>query len=99
MSETRNIDRPHWLPSAAALLVLSALLFCGQIAETAHAEVDCEHESCSLCVGSAADDTLVGDGASPTAPQCNARIAPTVSTEYLPASQAQTLYIRGPPTH
>ena len=98
MSAFRNSFRTRWWLQNAALSVLCAMLVGGQVSETAHAEVDCEHESCSLCVGSSANDALVGDPESPSASYCVLRIAAPESNHFHPSFPTLTRSIRGPPS-
>ena len=98
MRAIRNSLSARRWPQSAALLLLCTLLFAGQIAETAHAEADCEHESCSLCVGSGADDSLAGDFESLTGLCCALRSDAAEPTHSHPSFQFLARCIRGPPS-
>ena len=79
------------------MAVLVALFVGGQFESAAHAEIDCEHGTCSLCVGSPADSALIGDTAQPGSSRCKALGASPVPAGahlvHLPSAQL----IRGPP--
>ena len=97
MSRVRHPFRGFRLPPAAALIALGALLCCSQFAASAHAEVDCEHDSCGLCIGSAGDSSLVNDPPLRVVPSCKRKAEPAVSSGARSVSPPMALVIRGPP--
>ena len=97
MSTTRDTYRGLRLPPSLALVALSALLVCSQIATVAHAEIDCEHERCGLCIGLASDSALVDDAAPRVTPRCQRRVEALVSSSTDSACPRTVRFIRGPP--
>ncbi len=98
MSEIRNSFRERRLPQGVALVMLCALLVCSQIAALAHAELDCEHEDCSLCVGPASNDALVGESELTAKPPGEQRVESPIPTSIRLACPTRAQLIRGPPT-
>ena len=97
MSTIRNTYRGLRLPPGLALVALGALLVCGQIVTVAHAEIDCEHERCSLCIGLASDSALIGDAAPRVTPRCQQRVEALVSSSAGSTCPRTARFIRGPP--
>ena len=79
------------------MAVLVVLFVGSQFESAAHAEIDCEHGTCSLCVGSSADSALIGDPAQPIdSPYGELSESPPpidAHLTHLPSAQL----IRGPP--
>lgn len=85
------------LPPSVALALLCALLATGQVAESAHDELECKYESCSFCIGSANDAELVSDEVQDFA-SAYARTVSVVSAATVPTlAPVQARFIRGPP--
>ena len=85
------------LPPSVALALLCALLATGQIAETAHDELECKYESCSFCIGSANDAELISDEIQHFA-SAYERTFSVVSAATVPTLvPAHGRFIRGPP--
>ena len=97
MSAIRNVCRDLRLSTRLALLVLGALLVCGQVADVAHAEMHCEPDTCSLCAGSAADTALVDSLSQQATPGRERQGEPVRPTGAEPACLPATQFIRGPP--
>lgn len=97
MSEFRNTPPLSRLPTGIAVVVLSALLLGSQLAETAHAEIDCEHESCSVCIGAGTDPALVGDPEFLTGLRYELRVNTPDPTVLYSTLQSLARSIRGPP--
>ena len=97
MTAIRNCFRGLRLPPGLALAVLCVLFVCSQVVEVAHAEFDCEHVSCSLCIGPAGDNGLVGEAALAAAPRCRQWAESAVPASKRPGGTTQIHFIRGPP--
>lgn len=98
MSAIRYILREFRLPPALALVVLSALVL-SQIAAVAHADIDCDHETCGLCIASASDGTLIDTTAPKAIPPCKHSFeSPSLLITEL-ATAPTIRFIRGPPAN
>ena len=97
MTAIRNSFRGLRLPPGVALAVLCSLFVCSQVVEIAHAEFDCEHVSCGLCIGLAGDNGPVGEAALAATPQCRQWVESAVPAGMRPGGTTQTHFIRGPP--
>ena len=97
MSAIHNTLRRHRLPTSLAILVLAGFLVGGLIVEVAHAEIDCEHDSCSLCIGSTGDHALPSEAMPPVATVCRRGLDLPVSAGMQASGTTQAHSIRGPP--
>ena len=93
----RNAYRGLRLPPGLALAVLGALLVCGQISAFAHADIDCEHETCALCVASTGDSALIDNSEPAIVSLCRRGVDLEFPTSAESSPQPTAQFIRGPP--
>lgn len=97
MSAFRKLNRSFRLPKALGPVVLGAVLVCGSVMETGHADIDCTHDACGLCVGSSSDGALVDTAASIQASPCMQCLGSAPLARAAPEETTLAQLIRGPP--